>query len=116
MKRLARALLLAIGLVTLYRPVASFAQEMPLEKISSGTYTVLYGGQAFRVNAAVVVRITFEMISPTEIKVAVVSATGATGRVTIYWADFDKYIFQGMAPVSEPWEGTLNTEGGFIDR
>jgi hypothetical protein len=117
MKRLACALLLALGLVSFYRPVMSFAQEMPLEKVSSGTYTILYGGQTFRVSAAVAVKITLEMISPTEIKVSLVSVTGSTGRVTIYWVEFEKYIFQGLAPVSEPWSGTLDTtEGGFIDR
>ena len=117
MKRLTCALLLALGILVLAgSPPVANAQEMPLEKTASGAIEITYGGQTFRVSATVPVRIRFELVSPTDIKLTFVSDTGASGRVTVYWLDFEKYIYTGQMPVSIPWEGTLDTEGGFVDR
>ena len=117
MRRFVRALLLAAGLATIFvAPRAPVAQEMPLEKSSSGAWSVEYGGQHFRVSATVAVKLRFELTSPTTIKVSVVSETGETGRATIYWSEFQKYIFTGQIPVGEPWTGSIDTEGGFVDR
>lgn len=117
MKRFTRALLLAVGLATtIVAPRAPVAQEMPLEKASSGAWSVTYGGQHFRVSATVAVKLRFELTSPTTIKVTVVSETGESGRATIYWSEFQKYIFTGQIPIGEPWAGSLDTEGGFVDR
>jgi len=119
MKHLFRALLLALGLAAcLGTSEPSFAQEqeMPLEKSSTGTTSIEYGGQHFRVTATAKVKIRFEMVSTTEIKLTFVSETGQPGTVAIYWVEFSKHIYNGPIPTSEPWEGDLNTEGGFIDR
>ena len=116
MKRLSRALLLAIGLVVLFRPLVPLAQELPLEKVSSGKYTIQYAGQTFRVSSTVAVKIKFEMISPIEVRLTFISDSGLPGTVSVFWVEFDKYVFQGPIPTVVPWEGILNTEGGFIDR
>jgi hypothetical protein len=117
MKRLSRAVLLALGLVVLFAaPRAPVAEEVPLEKSSTGSWSVEYAGQHFRISSTVAVRIRFEMVSATEVKLTFVSETGQSGKVSIYWVEFQKYIFNGPIPTAEPWEGTLNTEGGFVDR
>jgi hypothetical protein len=118
MKLLSRVLLLVVGLsvLSLHAPV-SRAEELPLEKSTAGTTTLQYGGQTFRLNSTAVVKVRFEMVGPTEIKLTLVSDDGSsTGKVSIYWVDFQKYIYLGQIPVTEPWEGTLDTEGGFVDR
>jgi len=117
MKRFIRALLLAVGVATIFvAPRSLLAQEMPLEKCSSGAWSVEYSGQHFRVSSTVAVKLRFELLSPSTIKVSVVSETGESGRATIYWSEFSKYIFTGQVPVGEPWTGSLDTEGGFVDR
>lgn len=118
MKRIVRLLVLAIGLVTMFSPaLVSHAQELPLEKSSSGTWSVEYANQHFRINSTVAVTVRFELLSPTDIKLTLYSATGQSGKVSVYWVEFQKYIYSGPTPTSmEPWEGTLNTEGGFVDR
>jgi hypothetical protein len=117
MKRFSRALLLAFGLaVSFGAPSALFADELPLEKSSSGTWSVEYAGQHFRVVSTAAVKVRFEMVSPAQIKVAIVSESGQSGRVSVYWIEFSKFVYNGQIPTSLPWEGTLNTEGGFIDR
>jgi len=117
MKRFSLALLLALGLAASFSvPRAPLADEIPLEKTSSGTESVEYANQHFRIVSNVEVRIRFEMLSPTQIKLSFVSETGQSGKVSIYWVEFSKYIHNGPVPQSIAWEGTLNTEGGFIDR
>ncbi|HET6348547.1 MAG TPA: hypothetical protein VFH88_05625 [Candidatus Krumholzibacteria bacterium] len=118
MKTLPRVLLLICGLavVSALAPV-SRAEELPLEKTSSGSTLLTYAGQTFKVNSSAAVRIRFETVSATAIKISLVSDNGSTGgRVTIYWSNFDKYIYIGQIPLLDPWTSTLNTEGGFIDR
>jgi len=120
MKLLSRVLVLVLGLAVLsvHVPV-SRAEELPLEKTAQGggTTTLEYAGQTFRVNATVAVKLRFEMLSPTLIKISMVSDDGSSsGKCSIYWVEFQKYIFLGTVPISPPWEGTLNTEGGFVDR
>jgi hypothetical protein len=118
MKRFSRALVLALGLAASLGspPPASIAQEIPLEKSSSGAFTVEYAGQHFRVNSTIPVTVRFEFVTSTTVKLKFISQSGASGRVSIYWVEFDKNIYTGPIPTSEPWEGTLNTEGGFVDR
>lgn len=117
MKRFSLALLLTLGLASFFSlPPVSIAQEIPLEKSNSGTWSVEYAGQHFRVNSTVSVRIRFELVGSTQIKLTFVSESGVPGRVSIYWVEFTKYIYTGPIPTSEPWEGTLDTEGGFVDR
>jgi hypothetical protein len=117
MKRFSLALLLALGLAAVFTlPPVSIAQEIPLEKSSSGTWSVEYAGHHFRISSTVAVKVRFELISPSEVKLTFVSETGQSGRVSIYWVEFQKYVYAGPVPVVEPWEGTLDTEGGFVDR
>jgi hypothetical protein len=118
MKLLSRVLLLVVGLAVLsiHVPV-SRAEELPLEKTAAGTTTLTYAGQTFRVNATAAVKIRFEEPSPGLIRITMVSDDGASpGKVSLYWVDFQKYVYLGLIPLSEPWSGTLNSEGGFVDR
>jgi hypothetical protein len=118
MKLLSRVLLLVVGLavVSMHAPV-SRAEELPLEKTAAGTTALTYAGQTFRVNTTAAVKIRFEEPSPGLIRITMVSDDGASpGKVSLYWVDFQKYVYIGQIPLSEPWSGTLNTEGGFVDR
>ncbi|HKW13498.1 MAG TPA: hypothetical protein VJS69_03335 [Candidatus Krumholzibacteria bacterium] len=118
MKQLFRVLLLVTGfaVLSLHAPVTR-AEELPLEKTAAGTTTLTYAGQTFRVNATAAVKLRFEMLTDITLKVTLVSDDGQSpGKVSLYWVDFQKYIYLGTIPLSPPWEGTLNTEGGFVDR
>lgn len=118
MKRIVRSLLLAIGLIATLSPaLVSFADELPFEKESSGTFAVEYANQHFRINSNVSVKVRFEQVAPNQIKLTFSSESGGSGKVSVYWVEFAKTIYSGPVPTSfEPWEGTLNTEGGFVDR
>jgi hypothetical protein len=119
MKLLSRVLLLVAGLavLSLHAPVTR-AEELPLEKTATGgTTTLTYAGQTFKVNTSAAVRIRFEMVDDTHIQITMASDDGYTsGKVSIYWVDFQKYIYLGTIPIDPAWQGTLNTEGGFVDR
>jgi len=118
MKLLSRVLLLVVGLsvLSMHAPV-SRAEELPLEKTAAGTTTLQYGGQTFRVNATAAVKLRFEMVGSSQIRITLASDDGSSpGKVSIYWVDFQKFVYIGQIPLSEPWSGTLNTEGGFVDR
>jgi hypothetical protein len=118
MKRFSRVLLLTLGLAISLGslPAASVAQEIPLEKSSTGFFTVEYAGQHFRINSTVPIKVRFEFVTTYQVKLTFVSETGLAGRVSIYWVEFQTNIYSGPIPTGEPWEGTLNTEGGFVDR
>jgi hypothetical protein len=118
MKLLSRVLLLVVGLSVLsLHARVSRAEEIPLEKTTAGATTLQYGGQTFRLSATALVKIRFEMVGPSQIKLTFVSDDGSSpGKLSIYWVDFQKYVYIGQIPVAEPWSGTLNTEGGFVDR
>lgn len=117
MKRLFHGIALALVLAASVIAPVAIADEIPLEKTSSGTWAVEYNGHHFRVNSTAPVKVRFELLSPTEIKLTFLAESSASGRVSIYWVEFQKYVYNGPIPQStEPWEGTLNTEGGFVDR
>ena len=119
MRRFSRVLLLALGLAASLGtlPLATIAQEIPLEKSNSGTWSVEYAGHHFRISSTVPVKVRFEFVTSTQVKLTFFNETGMSGRVSIYWVEFQKYIFTGPVPTAtEPWEGTLDTEGGFVDR
>jgi len=119
MKRFVQGLLLVAGLavVSVHVP-AVHSQEMPVEKSTRAGYTTLtYAGQNFRVNSTAAVKLRFETPGPGLIRITMISEDGLSpGKVSIYWVEFQKYVYLGQIPIVEPWSGTLNTEGGFIDR
>jgi hypothetical protein len=121
MKLLSRVLALALGLWSLSVNVPiTRADELPLEKVAPGggsTRTLIYADQTFRVNSSAALKIRFEMLSPTQIRIYfAASDDGSVGRCSIYWVNFQKYIYSGTIPISPPWQGDLDTEGGFVDR
>lgn len=118
MKRLFHGIALAIVLAAgLAAPPVTIADEIPLEKSSTGSFRIEYAGHHFRINATDPVKVRFQLLTPTQIKLTFVAEPGATGTVSVYWVEYQKFIYNGPIPQStEPWEGTLNTEGGFVDR
>ena len=118
MKLLSRRFVILLGLFALLLPAVSFGDELPLEdKLSPGTAYVSYQGQNFRIATTVPVKVRFESISPFLIHIRVVAADGGpTGKITIFWLNFEQQIYNGLVPLNDPWEATLNTEGGFVDR
>jgi len=118
MKLLSRVLLVAVGLAVLsvHAPV-SRAEQLPMEKrAAAGTVTLEYAGQSFRVNATAAIKIRFELLNDTTIHLTLATDDSSPGKVSIYWINFSKYVYLGQIPLSEPWTGDLNTEGGFVDR
>ena len=114
-------MLLVLGLAAVavhVAPLAVRADEMALDRKSApgGVTTILYAGQTFRVNSSAALSLHFELLTPTSIKISFASADGSSGKVSIYWVNFQKYIYVGVIPIDPPWEGTLETEGGFVDR
>ena len=121
MKRRSLAWLLVLGLAAVavhMAPLAVRAEEMATDRKSApaGVTTILYAGQTFRVNSTALVHLHFELLSPTSIKISFASDDGLAGKMSIYWVNFQKYIYVGVIPIDPPWEGTLETEGGFVDR
>ena len=118
MKLLSRVLLFAVGLAVLsvHAPVVR-AEQLPMEKRAlSGTVNLEYAGQTFRVNSTAAVKIRFELLNETTIHLTLATDDASPGKVSIYWVNFSKYVYLGTIPLSEPWTGDLNTEGGFVDR
>ena len=117
MKLLPRKFLLVFALLAALVPVASPGDELTLEeKVSPGTVFLSYEGQNFRITTTTPVEIRFERVSPTLIHIEFVSASGTPGKISVYWLNFEKPVYNGQVPLLEAWEADLNTEGGFIDR
>ena len=119
MRHFSRVILLVLGLAACIGLPAAFtsAEELPLEKISSGQSAVEYAGQHFKISSTAQVKVRFELITPTQIKLTFYTENVSGARVTVYWEEFSKVVYAGPIPTSaEPWEGILNTEGGFVDR
>jgi len=86
------------------------------KRAAAGTVTLEYAGQSFRVNATAAIKIRFELLNDTTIHLTLATDDSSPGKVSIYWINFSKYVYLGQIPLSEPWTGDLNTEGGFVDR
>jgi hypothetical protein len=121
MKLLPR-ILLALVLCVSVLPVASAGEDgdqtycLPLDtKVGVGVTQLSYQGQNFRINTTARVDVRFETLSPNLIRIRFVSA-GASGKISVYWLNFEKFIYDGLVPLPEPWEADLQTEGGFVDR
>jgi hypothetical protein len=121
MKLLSRVLAVVLGLALLsaHAPITR-ADELPVDRIAPGgsSPTILtYADQTFRVSSTAATKIRFEMLSPSEIRIYLsVPEGGSPGRCSIYWVNFQKTIFLGTVPIDPPWQGDLDTEGGFVDR
>jgi hypothetical protein len=117
MKLLSRALLLWLCLAAPLVPTVSIGDELPIEqKVSPGTAYLTYEGQTFRITTTTTVEVRFEKISPSLIRIEFIAAAGSPGKISVYWLNFDKAIYNGLVPLEDPWSADLNTEGGFIDR
>lgn len=119
MKLLSRALLLLVGLTVLSAHVPTArAEELPIERTAApGAMVMEFAGQTFRVNASAAVKIRFELVTPSLIRMSLVSEDGTSpGKLSVYWTNYQKYVYLGTIPLAEPWQGTLHTEGGFVDR
>lgn len=125
MKRLLQKALLITGLLAVLWPGAGRSDEMSLDKrVLPGITFIQYEGQVFRFATPVTLNVNFETLSASLIHLTFVAPPGGPGqhvtantvKVAVYWVTFDTNIYEGAAPVGEPWDGILNTEGGFVDR
>lgn len=127
--KLLRTALVALSLLALLVPSVGLGDEMPIpieKKITAGTTTFNYAGQTFRFTTPVALLVKFDPESPTRIKMSVSLYPGtplpngpaayAADVVNIHWANYGTDVYNGGVPMSEPWTGWLNTEGGFVDR
>jgi len=127
--KLLRVALVALTLLALLIPTTGFGDEMlvPLEKkVTAGTTLVNYAGQTFRFSTPVALLVKCDPLSPTRFKMTVSlypgtppphAVSGSTiDELQIFWTNFNTDVYTGGVPSSEPWTGTLNTEGGFVDR
>lgn len=129
MKRLLpRIGLIALGLVFLFGAVSAFGDSLPLpleKKLPAGESTIQYAGQSFRFTSSVPLWVRLEPVSETRIQYRVKVYPGhpipsgpvgtAENALEIYWVNVGTDIYDGGVP-SGTIEGTLDTEGGFVDR
>ena len=129
MKRLLpRISIIALALVALLGVFSAFGQSLPLpleKKVPAGTTTIEYAGQILRFTSSTPLYLRLEPVSLTKIQYrvrvypGVPVPTGPVGtsenNLNIFWVNTGTDIYEGGAP-SETLEGTLNTEGGFVDR
>lgn len=127
--KLLRSAFVALTLLALLIPATGFGDEMlvPLEKkVVAGTTLVNYAGQTLRFSTPVALLVKCDPISPTQFRLTVSLYPGtpsphgvsgnAVDQLQIFWTNFNTDVYSGGIPSSEPWIGTLNTEGGFVDR
>jgi hypothetical protein len=128
--KLLRRIVLAVFLVLIpVLPALSFGDELlaPLEKkVPAGTSTISYGGQTLRFTTSVALLVKCDPELTNKIRVTVSlypgtplpkgPGTAAIETLSIYWVNFGTDVYDGGIPDVEPWVGTLNTEGGFVDR
>lgn len=127
--KLLRTTLLALAVLALLVPSLGLGDELavPIEKkIVAGTTTITYAGQNIRFTTPVALLVKLEPDGTTRIKMTVQIYPGtpmpdgpttyADETLNIYWTDYETDVYNGGVPVTEPWTGYLNTEGGFVDR
>ncbi len=101
--------------------------QLPVEKkLPAGESTVEYAGQVLRFTSSVPLHVRLEPLSQTLIRFRVRVQPGhalptgpagsSTNNLEIYWVNVGTDVYQGGAPTADTIEGTLNTEGGFVDR
>lgn len=127
--KLLRTTLIVLAVLALLLPSLGLGGEMPIpleKKIVPGTTTIAYAGQTFRFTTSVSLLLKCDPESPTRFKMTVQLYPGtpltngpqtfATETINIYWSEYGTDVYSGGVPVTEPWTGWLNTEGGFVDR
>lgn len=124
MKTLSRVLIASALLAMLVTPLAIMAGQIPEpaeKKVVAGTTTIDYAGQTFRFTTPVALKVKFEPLSFTQLKLTVspyagsVPSSKSTSTVEIFWQDTSSEVYNG--PVPDPsWTGVLNSESGFTEK
>ncbi len=108
--------------------VSAFGDSLPLpleKKVPAGESTIQYAGQTLRFTSSVPLYVRLEPVTETRIRFRVKVYPGhpiptgpvgtAENSLEIYWVNIGNDIYDGGIS-SETIEGTLDTEGGFVDR
>lgn len=119
---------LALGLAILLSAFSAFGDSLPLpveKKIPAGETTIEYVGQSLRFTTSVPLLVRLGPIGLTRIQYQVKVQPGysvpngpvgsSENNLEIFWVNIGADVYQGGLP-SGSIEGTLNTEGGFVDR
>ncbi len=127
--KLLRTALLAVAVLALLVPTVGLGDQMPLpleKKITAGTSTVVYLGQTIRFTTPVALVVKFDAENTVRFRMSVAVYPGtplpsgpsgaSQNKVTIFWTNFGTEVYDGAVPAPDPWTGSFNTEGGFVDR
>jgi len=115
----------AFALVAMLAPAAhaQYSDQMPVEKrVPVGITFINHNGQVFRIGTPIALNVTFVTTADNLLKLIVQAVPGTTPlpgygtKVYVYWVTFETGLYEGGVPMAEPWETTVNTEGGFVDR
>ena len=130
MKSMAKAIIAVFVIACLFAPVSTQSQslELPLQKdLFPGTHTIVYGGQSFVFQTAVLIRVDLRFTSLTMFEVTVKRhphappASGASASpggepLFITWEDYQTLMYDGDAP-SDGWTAEIDlTEGGWVEK
>lgn len=128
MSRMRAILALALVALVVLAPVAPSADQLPLpleKKVVAGTTTIEYAGQHIRFTTPVPLLVRLEPVTSTRIRLRFHAYPGTptsayaspATTLQVYWEDFGNEIYAGsVPPETDPWDGLMLTEGGFIDR
>ena len=125
MKALSRLLVASVMLAVLLVPLASMSDQLyaPMTKtVFPPQETINYGGQTLKFSTDVPLKISLEVVAPGKIRLKFKAHPGTGGNapaattVNIFWEDWSNEIYNGSAPVTEPWDGILLTESGFTEK
>lgn len=129
MKVVGRLLVAAIVVAVIVLPLTLLADQLPApleKKLPSGVTTVSYAGQNLRFTSPTPLVVRLEPVNATRIKLTVraygsTSDGGPAGSASaldlnIYWENWSNTVYNGPPPVSQDWEGVLNTESGFTEK
>ena len=111
------------ALAPLARAQYTYEMRAVEKRVPVGITFINHNGQVFRIATPVSLNVVFTSTSTSLLKIEVVAAPGATSpnpaygtKVSVYWVTWDTDLYEGGVPTTAPWETTVNTEGGFIDR
>ncbi len=126
MSRLRAWVALVLVAAVVLVPLAAGADQLPLpleKKLAAGTTVVEYAGQHIRFSTPVPLLVRLEPVTATRIRLrfsaypGVPSAASPSTTLSVFWEDFGNSIYEGaVPPETDPWDGLMLTEGGFIDR
>ena len=119
---------MSLAVLALLVPSIGLGDQLPApleKKINPGISSVSYMGQTIRfvTPAALLVKCDPEDTTHFRMSVSLYPGTPVPNSVgsnaenlNIYWTNYSTEVYNGGVPMGEPWTGSFNTEGGFVDR